>query len=859
MTSEVELLLFNHLHLWLWLHLLTEFWDDVVVIIDMVSGLEISVLGQTLVDTKVDVMVLLWLVVHQMVSILGLMDLLLFGLEGFHLGVWILRGFSIVEGLLLLGDEVEVVLGVVLVASLDSHTVVELGLVDGVMVLLWSVIGEEVLAPVDGLVVLIVDELGELGIIIVVVLGVDVVVTELNGHTIVELGLVNGIVVLLWDIVGEEVLTPVDSFVVLIVNELSEFGIVVIVVVGVNVVVTGLDSHTVVELSLVDGVVMLLWDIISKEVLAPVHSLVVLVINELVELVIIIVVVLGMDVVVASLEGHTVVHLIEVNRWVRVVVLGILLLLSHDSFEFGLSGAHSIVPVWGVSVLGLHGHSVVHLVEVNRWVSVVVKGVLLLLPHESLQLSLGGVDSIIPIWRVSVLGLNVHAVVELLHIDGLVVSGLLSPFSLLCGLELLLDEGVSGAISLCLLLFGLILLLHGLLELGSLLVNLLVPELGVGLVPELGIGLESDLVWLDMVVKLIEVNSLNSGLLSLLLSEFLSLLPLLSLSLGLVLDGLSLGLLGSLLGGDLLLLLVLHLLLELLSPLVDEAVPLLGVLMVVGDVLHVIDDVLSVVSMWNVSISELHVHGVVSGLLVHDGLNLIRLLLELVLGLLLDELVLVKIWLTVLVFGEVHGVRELHVGLVPFGLLGALLLGALLEEGIPLLVLGKSLPGGTSQLLDWGLLLTRDVVGIVLVVELHIGIIVDVLNGSQLVVIEEVILILVVVELHILASVWVMVLVMVVLHLGQSLFLSIISLVILEEEPVVVASWGELGIGEGLMVVADSWEVLWGVSDVWVVWAPVVFDLSTMKSLSWIVKIKPVGTLLSLLVEWGLVVPLLLH
>jgi len=82
---------------------------------------------------------------------------------------------------------------VVLIAKLNSHSIIELTLVDGIVMLRWDIIilGSKVLLvhPVFLLILLILVE----------VVGV-VIISELNGHTIVEISLINGAVVLLWKV-----------------------------------------------------------------------------------------------------------------------------------------------------------------------------------------------------------------------------------------------------------------------------------------------------------------------------------------------------------------------------------------------------------------------------------------------------------------------------------------------------------------------------------------------------------------------------------------------------------------------------------------------------------------------------------
>lgn len=161
------------------------------------------------------------------------------------------------------------------------------------------------------------------------------------------------------------------------------------------------------------------------------------------------------------------------------------------------------------------------------------------------------------------------------------VSLLLLSFSILSRHEFLLGKSIGSSINLTGFLFSFIFGLDGLLERGSLLLNLVVPEFRVVLVTNILIKLKSDLIWGNSVVDIVKVNSLDLGLNILVLGKLLSLLSLLSLLLGLLLDGLSLGILSSFLGSDLILLFGFHDVLKLISLLLNHGVPFLGVVMVI--------------------------------------------------------------------------------------------------------------------------------------------------------------------------------------------------------------------------------------------------------------------------------------
>jgi hypothetical protein len=862
LSGEVEVLLLGQFRWGLLLHLLAELWHDVVLVKGVVRELNVvldnHVTVQFIIDAQVNIVVsVLWheacglhnlLLNHWFLVSLGLS--LLSCLLSFPLGLGLLVSLG-----LLLHDSL-ISGGVVL--QLNGHSVVELTLVDGIVVGLrdWHLV--RMISP--GQSGLLISQLFlvlsiELSLLVVEVLGVDVVPAGLNGHAVVELSLIDGIVVSGWGLNLSSGKSPGLSglliFVLSIENLLSSLLLLVIVF-RVEVLITGLKGHAVIKLSLINGIVVNGWGLNLSSWKSPGLSgllIGLLVVEDLLSFFLLLVVVLRVEVIISSLNGHAVIKLSSIDGlgarnwdlgWNSSPGLSGLLIFVL-SIENLLSSLLLVVVVLRVDVVitSLEGHAVIELVLVERGVLLAVDSSLLfLISHNGLKLSLGSRDSTLPVLGV-VLDLKSHAIVELTHIDSLEVVLL---FLLLIGAaELLSGKLVGGTVNLVLLVLGSILVSDGLLKLSSLLLNHVVPELGVTLITKLGVGLESDLICGNTAVDVVEVNSLNSLLLSLLLGELLGLLSLLSLGLGLLLDRLSLGLLGGLLVSDLLSLLSLHVVLELLSLLVDKLVPLLGMVVVIG-LLAIFNNILGVLSVWDMHVSELHVGEILSSLLVHDALDLIGNLLGLILSLLtillLDKLRLVKEWFSLLVLNKLVG--ELNVLLV------IELNSSLLEEVSPLGILSHSFSGRSSH--DWSWSFSIDVLSIILMVELNIRNISEVLNGLELSFVEEVIIVLAVIELHVLP--WVVVVAL--LAGSHALLLGVVALEVLVEESGVVAIWGQFRVVESLVVVSDSWEVLWGVRDLWVVGGEEVLVLSAVESLGWIIKIEPIGSGPGLAVKRGL-------
>ena len=299
-------------------------------------------------------------------------------------------------------------------------------------------------------------------------------------------------------------------------------------------------------------------------------------------------------------------------------------------------------------VTSLNGHTIVELILVERGILLAIVW-LFLLSHNIFKLLLSRLNSVLPVWSM-IFKLNGHAIINLLKIDSLVVSFLLLSLSFLSRLEFLLGKSISGSVNLTSLLFAFFLSMESFFELSSLLFNLLVPESRVVLILNILTELEGDIIWGDSIVDIVEVNSSDLSLFSLVLSKLLSLLSLLSLLLSFLLNGLSLLLLSGFLSSEFILLFLLHHVLKLISLLLNHGVPFLGVMVVITSLLSVIIDIFGIISVWDVSVVELNVHSILSGLLIHDFLNLSRLLLgKLSLDIIL-ELRFVHEWLSLLVW-----------------------------------------------------------------------------------------------------------------------------------------------------------------------------------------------------------------
>lgn len=225
-----------------------------------------------------------------------------------------------------------------------------------------------------------------------------------------------------------------------------------------------------------------------------------------------------------------------------------------------------------------------------------------------------------------------------------------------------------------------------------------------------------------------------------------------------------------------------------------------------------------------------------------DGFNLIRdSLLSLVLGA-LNELALVEEWLSLLVWDELIG--ELNISL----LISKLSDLSLLEVSSPLLVLSHSFSGGSSHVWLWHIEVNIVLVIVVIILNLDIGSLTS-LNRSKVLILKEVISVIFMIELNVLV---VRMSLVVMFLLNSSTLLSIVAFEILVEESIIITLWGELSVMEWLVIVSNSWKILWSINNVWVISGLKILIFSTVESLRWVIKIEPVGTLSSLLIEWVL-------
>lgn len=253
------------------------------------------------------------------------------------------------------------------------------------------------------------------------------------------------------------------------------------------------------------------------------------------------------------------------------------------------------------------------------------------------------------------------------------------------------------------------------------------------------------------------------------------------------------------------------------------------------------------------SVVELNVHGIsdlvfLSGicvlvflsLLLHKFNDILIHLLDLHGLLIVLKLREVLEWLSSLAWGKLL----ILISKLNQVTLSKLVLSSFLEELVPGFIFGHSLSGSSSHVWFWHL--EVEVILVTVVVELDVGGII--LNSLELTIVKEVISILLMVILDIL---WVsfMVVVLLVSLSSSHGFLGVISFEVLVEESIIVALWGKLGIGKFLMVVANSWEILWSINNFWVISSLKIVILSTVESLRWVIEIEPVGTSLGLLIE----------
>lgn len=81
--------------------------------------------------------------------------------------------------------------------------------------------------------------------------------------------------------------------------------------------------------------------------------------------------------------------------------------------------------------------------------------------------------------------------------------------------------------------------------------------------------------------------------------------------------------------------------------------------------------------------------------------------------------------------------------------------------------------------------------------------------------------------------------------LWKSSLLHVVALIVFMEETSIVAIWTKLCVMQCLVSVTNSWHVFWSINNVWVVCSEEVHWVSTLKSLGWIIKVKPSCSFLS--------------
>ena len=147
LSLEVEVLLLGHLLLLSWLHLFTELWDTIILVIIVICELDVVVYfwvgGESFIDAGVNIEVsVLWNHASGNNVVISNINWVAFGELSFlfswsHISLSL--GLSSIECSLLLRHHSLVVLGVNSI-KLDSHTVVELTLVDGVDMRDWNLL-----------------------------------------------------------------------------------------------------------------------------------------------------------------------------------------------------------------------------------------------------------------------------------------------------------------------------------------------------------------------------------------------------------------------------------------------------------------------------------------------------------------------------------------------------------------------------------------------------------------------------------------------------------------------------------------------------------------------------------------------
>ena len=75
--------------------------------------------------------------------------------------------------------------------------------------------------------------------------------------------------------------------------------------------------------------------------------------------------------------------------------------------------------------------------------------------------------------------------------------------------------------------------------------------------------------------------------------------------------------------------------------------------------------------------------------------------------------------------------------------------------------------------------------------------------------------------------------------------LSIVTEGILDSESVFVTIWLFDGVMETFVSISNSWDILWGVNYIWIIGVVFILMSSSVESFVWIIKIKPIGAILS--------------
>ena len=88
------------------------------------------------------------------------------------------------------------------------------------------------------------------------------------------------------------------------------------------------------------------------------------------------------------------------------------------------------------------------------------------------------------------------------------------------------------------------------------------------------------------------------------------------------------------------------------------------------------------------------------------------------------------------------------------------------------------------------------------------------------------------------------------IHLGEVLLasagnLSIVTESVLDSESVFVTFWLFDGVMESFVSISNSWDILWGVNYIWIIGVVFILCGSSVESFVWIIKIKPIGAILS--------------